>query len=97
MNKFYIGVALLLATSLVNAQQDDGVTDEIIVSSVGQKTAVDIISSTDIVDHITLDKGINRNLGEILEQTNGIENSAFGRAVGPVSYTHLTLPTIYSV
>ena len=82
MNKFYIGVALLLATSLVNAQQDDGVTDEIIVSSVGQKTAVDIISSTDIVDHITLDKGINRNLGEVLEQTNGIENAAFGRALG---------------
>ena len=52
MNKFYIGVVLLLATALVNAQQDDGVTDEIIVSSVGQKTAVDIISSTDIVDHI---------------------------------------------
>ncbi|MEE2683531.1 MAG: TonB-dependent receptor [Pseudomonadota bacterium] len=82
MNKFYIGVVLVLATSMVSAQQDNGVTDEIIVSSVGQKSAVDIISSTDIVDHITLDKGINRNIGEILEQTVGIENSAFGRAVG---------------
>ncbi|MBI78998.1 MAG: hypothetical protein CMQ51_01065 [Gammaproteobacteria bacterium] len=82
MNKFYIGVALLLATSLVSAQQDDGVTEEIIVSSVGQTATVDIISSTDVVDHITLDKGINRNIGEILEQTVGVENSAFGRAVG---------------
>ena len=28
---------------------------------------------------------------------NGLERSLPGRLVGPVSYTHLTLPTIYSV
>ena len=42
MSKFYYFVLLLVASSLVNAQQDDGVTEEIVVSSVGQKTANEI-------------------------------------------------------
>ena len=55
MSKFYYFVLLLVASSLVNAQQDDGVTEEIVVSSVGQKTANEIISSIDIIDHTSLD------------------------------------------
>ncbi len=82
MSKFYYFVLLLVASSLVNAQQDDGVIEEIVVSSVGQKTANEIISSIDIIDHTSLDRGINQNIGEILEKTIGVDNAALGRAVG---------------
>ena len=42
-------------------------------------------------------KNINKTFGDYKASDNvnfGIEK---GRLIGPVSYTHLTLPTIYSV
>ena len=57
-------------------------SEEVIVSSVGARAAEDIISSTDVVEHEGLDRNINRNLGEILENLPGISSAGFGRAVG---------------
>ena len=37
------------------------------------------------------------SLWEIAETLNGVEVALFANHMGPVSYTHLTLPTICSV
>ena len=58
------------------------VTEEIIVSTVGGKSIDEIISSTDIVEHEGLDRNINSNIGQILENLPGISSASFGRAVG---------------
>ncbi len=70
---------LMLAFAAVG---QENFSEEVIVSSVGARAADDIISSTDIVEHEGLDRNINRNLGEILENLPGISSAGFGRAVG---------------
>ena len=58
------------------------VTEEVIVSTVGGKSIDEIISSTDIVEHEGLDRNINSNIGQILENLPGVSSASFGRAVG---------------
>ena len=75
---FFVGLSTLAFAAV--GQED--FSEEVIVSSVGARAADDIISSTDIVEHEGLDRNINRNLGEILENLPGISSAGFGRAVG---------------
>ncbi|MDG2316502.1 MAG: TonB-dependent receptor [Gammaproteobacteria bacterium] len=79
MKKIIFYVFLLFSYG-ADAQND--FIEEVIVSSVGARAADDIISSTDIVEHEGLDRNINRNLGQILENIPGISSAGFGRAVG---------------
>ena len=58
------------------------VSEEIIVSAVGRRSIDEIISTTDIVEHEGLDRNINSNIGQILENIPGISSASFGRAVG---------------
>lgn len=78
--KYFLFTIFLGFSSSVIAQSE--FSEEIIVSSVGARAADDIISSTDIVEHEGLDRNINRNLGEILQDIPGISSAGFGRAVG---------------
>ena len=74
---------ILLVVMASDASLAQGnVTEEIIVSTVGGKSINDIISSTDIVEHEGLDRNINSNIGQILENLPGISSAGFGRAVG---------------
>ncbi len=74
---------ILLVVMVSGATLAQGnVTEEVIVSTVGGKSIDEIISSTDIVEHEGLDRNINSNIGQILENLPGISSASFGRAVG---------------
>ena len=75
-------VILLIVVASDASLAQGNVTEEIIVSTVGGKSIDEIISSTDIVEHEGLDRNINSNIGQILENLPGISSASFGRAVG---------------
>ena len=75
-------IILLVAMVPGTVLAQGNVTEEVIVSTVGGKSIDEIISSTDIVEHEGLDRNINSNIGQILENLPGISSASFGRAVG---------------
>jgi iron complex outermembrane receptor protein len=88
MKNIYLFVLSLAISASIYAQDDHDhdhdhdFSEEVIVSSVGERQANEIISSTYNVPHELLDRAINSNLGNIIENVVGVNSSNFGRGVG---------------
>ena len=86
-------------TTTSNAWSFDGSNDYVQLPSLstGYEFAVSMwvkLDSAGVDNHFFMDNGSWTTSGIWLQDRSGTMN---GLRVGPVSYTHLTLPTIYSV
>ena len=75
--------------------------DNIIVLSDRQfnaeRVAIPVLLATSAVHHHLIRKGLRTSVGLVIESAEPREVHHFAVLAGSVSYTHLTLPTIYSV
>ena len=97
---FYALMAMSLITTQINADEPATVSaenaDEIVVTS-SILNPSRILNPLYVIDGDEIEDNATTSLGEAVDSYLGVSIADYGAAVGPVSYTHLTLPTILLV
>ena len=70
---------------------------EIVISVPGSKLQKDLVVNVEQKKLSDIYKASSSTLAESIANISGVSQNSTGNSIGTVSYTHLTLPTIYSV